>query len=239
MMSRTHGQPATPTTLGKEIANFVYRLREQRTRFAAVAIAARSTARSATSMRIWSPIRRSTGRARPALRRIARADLESVHDADRAARLDGGILRCAGAPQHRADRPVPRHVGLHLDRLLPPARRRRRSRLLDHAAQGESDRFRERRGQSRAVERAAALPGGQAAGVALAARSHGLDRAAQCRRRGQPCVDRLALDRARPGARRSGCRRGWRRTSTPIGSCWRNRSRPSCVDSAWRTRTSS
>jgi adenylosuccinate lyase len=39
MMSRTHGQPATPTTLGKEIANFTYRLSAQRARFAAVAIA--------------------------------------------------------------------------------------------------------------------------------------------------------------------------------------------------------
>jgi len=39
MMSRTHGQPATPTTLGKEIANFTHRLAEQRTRFAAVTIA--------------------------------------------------------------------------------------------------------------------------------------------------------------------------------------------------------
>jgi len=29
MMSRTHGQPATPTTVGKEIANFAYRLNEQ------------------------------------------------------------------------------------------------------------------------------------------------------------------------------------------------------------------
>jgi len=38
MMSRTHGQPATPTTLGKEVANFVYRLRRQRQRFAALAI---------------------------------------------------------------------------------------------------------------------------------------------------------------------------------------------------------
>ncbi len=38
MMSRTHGQPATPTTLGKEVANFTYRLREQRTRLAAVTI---------------------------------------------------------------------------------------------------------------------------------------------------------------------------------------------------------
>jgi adenylosuccinate lyase len=39
MMSRTHGQPATPTTLGKEIANFAYRLGRQRQRFAAVEIA--------------------------------------------------------------------------------------------------------------------------------------------------------------------------------------------------------
>lgn len=29
MMSRTHGQPATPTTLGKEVANVVYRLQRQ------------------------------------------------------------------------------------------------------------------------------------------------------------------------------------------------------------------
>ncbi|MCP4874349.1 MAG: adenylosuccinate lyase [Gammaproteobacteria bacterium] len=29
MMSRTHGQPASPTTLGKELANVVYRLRRQ------------------------------------------------------------------------------------------------------------------------------------------------------------------------------------------------------------------
>ena len=36
MLSRTHGQPATPTTLGKEMANFVYRLRRQRDQVAAV-----------------------------------------------------------------------------------------------------------------------------------------------------------------------------------------------------------
>lgn len=38
MMSRTHGQPATPTTLGKEIANFSYRLKRQRNRWANVAV---------------------------------------------------------------------------------------------------------------------------------------------------------------------------------------------------------
>ena len=38
MLSRTHGQPASPTTLGKEIANFVKRLETAQRQFAAVAI---------------------------------------------------------------------------------------------------------------------------------------------------------------------------------------------------------
>jgi len=38
MLARTHGQPASPTTLGKEIGVFVHRLRRQRTQLAAVAI---------------------------------------------------------------------------------------------------------------------------------------------------------------------------------------------------------
>lgn len=38
MMSRTHGQPATPTTLGKELANVVYRLERGRGRIAGVAL---------------------------------------------------------------------------------------------------------------------------------------------------------------------------------------------------------
>jgi adenylosuccinate lyase len=36
MLSRTHGQPATPTTLGKEMANAAYRLKRARARFAGV-----------------------------------------------------------------------------------------------------------------------------------------------------------------------------------------------------------
>jgi len=36
MLARTHGQPATPTTLGKEIANFVHRLRRARGALASV-----------------------------------------------------------------------------------------------------------------------------------------------------------------------------------------------------------
>ena len=38
MLSRTHGQPASPTTMGKEVANVVYRLHRQREQFATTAI---------------------------------------------------------------------------------------------------------------------------------------------------------------------------------------------------------
>ncbi|HEX5514515.1 MAG TPA: adenylosuccinate lyase [Gammaproteobacteria bacterium] len=38
MLSRTHGQPASPTTMGKEIANVVYRLQRQRQQIAAIEI---------------------------------------------------------------------------------------------------------------------------------------------------------------------------------------------------------
>ncbi len=38
MMSRTHGQPATPTTLGKEFANVAYRLQRKHQQLASVAI---------------------------------------------------------------------------------------------------------------------------------------------------------------------------------------------------------
>lgn len=38
MLSRTHGQPASPTTLGKEVANVVHRLRRQRETLATVPI---------------------------------------------------------------------------------------------------------------------------------------------------------------------------------------------------------
>ena len=38
MLSRTHGQTASPTTVGKELANVVYRLRKQRDQFASTEI---------------------------------------------------------------------------------------------------------------------------------------------------------------------------------------------------------
>ncbi len=54
-----------------------------------------------------------------ALRRSARPRAQRLHDADRAARLDRRVLRRPRRARHRADRPVPRHLGLHLARLFP------------------------------------------------------------------------------------------------------------------------
>ncbi len=41
MLARTHGQPASPTTLGKEMANFVARIERARARFDSVAVLAK------------------------------------------------------------------------------------------------------------------------------------------------------------------------------------------------------
>src|SRR5207248_5922992 len=38
MLARTHGQPASPTTLGKELANVVHRLRRARRSIASVSL---------------------------------------------------------------------------------------------------------------------------------------------------------------------------------------------------------
>ncbi len=43
MLARTHGQPATPTTLGKELANFLYRLETQSESFTHVAVCGKFT----------------------------------------------------------------------------------------------------------------------------------------------------------------------------------------------------
>ena len=63
MLSRTHGQTASPTTLGKEFANVVARLRRARTRLRRRRDPRPSgTARSATTTRTSRRCPRSTGR---------------------------------------------------------------------------------------------------------------------------------------------------------------------------------
>ena len=57
MLTRTHGQPATPSTMGKELAVFVYRWRRQLRQLEAADTWASSTAPWAATMPTPSPTR--------------------------------------------------------------------------------------------------------------------------------------------------------------------------------------
>jgi len=80
--------------------------------------AARSTARSALQPHVVAYPSRVAGLGRRLVESLG-LSWKPLHHADRAARLDGGVLRRAGALQHRADRHVPRLLGLHLAGLFP------------------------------------------------------------------------------------------------------------------------
>ena len=128
MLSRTHGQAATPTTLGKEMANFVYRLRRaaQPHRRASQLTAKINGAVGNYNAHLAAYPGRSTGRrSRAASSSRFGLDLQPLHHPDRAARLPGRTVRRLCRGQHHPARPRPRHVGLHLARLLPAARRSR------------------------------------------------------------------------------------------------------------------
>ena len=74
MLCRTHGQPATPTTLGKEMANVVYRLQRARARIAAVELLGKingAVGNYNAHLVAYPGLR--LGRLRQALRRVAAA----------------------------------------------------------------------------------------------------------------------------------------------------------------------
>jgi adenylosuccinate lyase len=66
MLSRTHGQPASPTTLGKELANVVYRLERQIAQVAAVPLLGKINGAVGNYNAHLSAYPRSTGKPTPA-----------------------------------------------------------------------------------------------------------------------------------------------------------------------------
>ena len=226
MLARTHGQPATPTTLGKEMANVYARLARQITAIGHVPIKGKMNG-AVGNYNAHVAAYPDVDWERLAAKVVARtrARIQSVHDADRAARLHRRAVRRDRAHQHRADRPRPRPLGLRVARLLPAADAGGRGRVVDDAAQGQSDRLREFRGQPRSRQRAAAAHGGQAAGLALPARSHRLDGAAQHGRRARARAAGLGVAAAGPRQARGrrGAHRG--RSRRNAGRCWPSRSR--------------
>lgn len=65
MLSLTHGQPATPTTLGKELAVYVYRLNRQLNKVKAQEYLGKINALPARSARIWPHARTWIGLPSP------------------------------------------------------------------------------------------------------------------------------------------------------------------------------
>jgi len=135
LLSHTHGQPATPTTLGKEMANVAYRLQRQREQLAGVPLLGK--------------INGAVGNYNAHLAAYPEVDWERF--ASDFVTQDLGLtwnpyttqiephdymaeMFDALAGEYDSDRFLPRYLGLCLHRLFQAEDGGRRGRLLDHAA---------------------------------------------------------------------------------------------------------
>ncbi len=226
MLARTHGQPATPTTIGKEFAVFAARAERQlaQDRGGAPARQVQRRDRHLRGARRRRPGRRLADDL-PRVRDVPRARLESAHHPDRVARLAGGAVRRDQPPQPHPAQPLHRHLDVHLAGLPGADPAGGRDRIVDHAPQDQPDPLRERRGQLRAVERAARLARRDPRDEPPAARPDRLDDPAQHRRRARPFAARARQPRPRARRDRDRAAGARRRTSTPTGRCSARRSR--------------
>ena len=229
MLSRTHGQPATPTTMGKELAVFAWRLER--------------VARADRGIRLPREVLRrdrhlvGAPRRRPR-RRLARADRArssrasasaSTRSPRRSSRTTGRSSSTTGCVMPAAScttspptsGPTSRSA---TSRRSPspvrPARRRCRTRSTRSASRTPRRTSRSRRRCSRSlVADARHLP--------PAARPHRLDDAAQHRRRLRALAARARQPAPRPRRDLARARRCCSPTSTRTGRCSPRRSRPS------------
>ena len=103
MLSRTHGQTASPTTVGKEMANVVMRLQTACEKIAAVKIMGKMNGAVGNQTPTCRPGLTLTGK--PSARRSSKRlspwpgpDLPALQHPDRAARLHGRVVRRRPAP---------------------------------------------------------------------------------------------------------------------------------------------
>ena len=136
MLAKTHGQPASPTRLGKEIMVYVYRLTEQLNSLKACKVTAKfggatgnyNAHHVAYPQYDW----RAFGN---------KFVSEKLHHTDQQLRLFGCHLRCRSSYQHHYYRPRPRLLDVYLYGLLQAEDQGWRGRLKCHASQGESYRL--------------------------------------------------------------------------------------------------
>ncbi len=170
MLARTHGQAATPTTVGKELANVAARLERQRNGIARLEILGKMNGAvgnfnahvAALPQVDWPEF---SARFIRALGLEPNTHTTQIEPHDWIAEYCHALARANTVLIDFA-----RDMWtLYLARLLPAEAGGRGSRLLHHAAQGEPDRLRELRRQSRALECPAHALCRKAAGVSAAA----------------------------------------------------------------------
>jgi adenylosuccinate lyase len=137
MLSRTHGQPATPTTLGKEFAVFEERLRRQIRQIDALKVSLKLNGASGN----YAGVHRKRHVSAQGCARLVL--VQSAHHTDRAARYLRRTVRGNDAHQHHPRGFRAGYVALHQRRLDRAESGRRRSRLVRDAAQSQSDQLRE------------------------------------------------------------------------------------------------
>ncbi|MEZ5230586.1 MAG: lyase family protein [Acidimicrobiales bacterium] len=99
LLSRTHGQAASPSAVGKELANVVHRLGASGARSPTPRSSARSTAPSATTTPTWPPTPTSTGPGSPRG--------SSPHSASRSTPSPPRSSRTTGSPSCSTPSPGP------------------------------------------------------------------------------------------------------------------------------------
>ena len=140
MLSRTHGQTASPTTMGKEIANVVARLERQLKQMEQVQFLGKINGAVGNYNAHLSrlPRRRLAGERR-SICDLPRPQLEPLHHPDRTARLHGRAVRRPRPLQYYPYRFQPRCLGLYIPGVFQAENNRRGSGFLHHAAQGKPD----------------------------------------------------------------------------------------------------
>ena len=207
MLARTHGQTATPTSVGKEVANVAARLKGQRTGLARVAILGKINGAVGNFNAHVAAFPPSIGPPSP-LSSSSRSVCSRIPTRRRlnpTTGLPSIVTRSPG--QYRASRLRARYVELYFAGLLHAKARGRRSRFL-------------RPCRTRSIPSTSRMPRAiwgwrtpcslisrKAAGLTLAARPDRLDRAAQSRRCGRPLrlayqslaagLQKIELDEAR------------------------------------------
>ena len=142
MLAKTHGQPASPTRLGKEIEVYVYRLKEQLDQLKACRITAKfggatgnyNAHHVAYPAYDWKQFGNRFVSEKLGLER-------TMDHPDFQLRQSECHLRCHEANQHYHHRLESRLLDVCLHGILQAENQGRRSRFLSHAAQGESHRL--------------------------------------------------------------------------------------------------